>query len=102
MLGEHWEARVAPRTLLLTSNSCPNLCVQIRLLQVGLLYAGNQEQIPLWVDFPAVLSSLLVTYHYHSAWELYASHTQSTMTEIFKETFCYKKVDIRFLGAWYK
>ncbi|CAE6424237.1 unnamed protein product [Rhizoctonia solani] len=53
---------------------------------VGLIYTGNQEQIPF-------------------AWELYASRESNEAvyklkTSTFKNTFCRPSVDIHFLGAW--
>ncbi|KAF8748687.1 alternative mRNA splicing, via spliceosome [Rhizoctonia solani] len=47
---------------------------------VGLIYPGNQEQIP--------------------AWAIYSSHERDSVKKKFKEAFCRKTVDLHFVGVW--
>ncbi|CAE6363194.1 unnamed protein product [Rhizoctonia solani] len=48
---------------------------------VGLIYPGNQEQIPF-------------------AWAIYSSHERDSVKKKFKEAFCRKTVDLHFVGVW--
>lgn len=87
----------------------------IDYIQVGLIYKGNEMQIPLCVWFLEFLNCNLFN-TLSSAYELYAdpksdlkrvtrvgSQTQEKMSsaERFKKAFSYKDVKVHFVGAWY-
>ncbi|KIM35805.1 hypothetical protein M413DRAFT_32263 [Hebeloma cylindrosporum] len=77
---------------------------QVRVLsamidKVGLIYKGNESQIPFAYELYSDPKS-----HLHKAAQVGLSQGQEktmTMAERFKKAFSYKDVTVHFVGAWY-
>lgn len=74
----------------------------ITAYQVGLIPAGNWEQIPLYEKIHVALLGLLKPFSLYSAYDFYASDKAKAKAkaEDFRQTFS-RNAHVHFVGVWY-